>query len=105
MKKYEGIILGIFIIVLISINIIGYFNKKHRQKSYELVIEQERMQISLNHAALDELDDLPGIGPVLAAKIIAYRERYGPFSAVEDVKKVKGIGDKLFKKIMPYITL
>lgn len=58
----------------------------------------------LNKADKIELDALPGIGPALAQRIIEYREEHGGFSEIEDLKKVKGIGDTLFEKLRDKIT-
>ena len=49
--------------------------------------------ISLNQASESELQDLPGVGPVLAGRIVAYRDSDGPFQAVEDLLQVPGIGE------------
>ncbi|MDO4197405.1 MAG: ComEA family DNA-binding protein [Erysipelotrichaceae bacterium] len=61
--------------------------------------------ISINGADSDTLCRLPGIGPELAERIITYREQNGSFSALEDLKKVKGIGDVKFEKIKDLICL
>ncbi len=60
--------------------------------------------INLNRATAEELDSLPGIGPALAARIIEYRQKVGPFQRPEDLKKVSGIGDKLFESLKERIT-
>jgi competence protein ComEA len=52
--------------------------------------------ININRATAKELDALPGIGPVLAARIVAYRKTNGPFSTIEDLQKVSGIGGAKF---------
>ncbi len=49
--------------------------------------------IDLNRASVAELEELPGVGPVLAARIVEFRELNGPFSAVEDLLDVGGIGE------------
>ena len=50
-------------------------------------------RIDINRAGVSELSDLPGVGAVLAGRIVAYRERNGPFAAVEDLLDVSGIGE------------
>jgi competence protein ComEA len=49
--------------------------------------------IDLNRATAAELQNLPGVGPVLAGRIVAYRDLHGPFAAVEDLLDVGGIGE------------
>jgi len=52
--------------------------------------------ININRATAGELDSLPGIGPVLASRIIDYRKTNGPFTTVDDLQKVSGIGSAKF---------
>ncbi|CAH0347076.1 helix-hairpin-helix domain-containing protein [Bacillus sp. CECT 9360] len=62
-------------------------------------------KINLNTAAEADLDTLPGIGPAKATAIIEYREKSGPFQAIEDLKNISGIGDKTFEKLQDSITV
>lgn len=61
--------------------------------------------LNLNTATKDELVALPGIGPAKAQAIIEYRNQYGPFKSVDEIRKVKGIGEKLFVQIKPEIAV
>jgi competence protein ComEA len=61
--------------------------------------------VNINEATLEELDKIPGIGPVTAQKIIDYRDQYGSFNSVEDLKKVGGIGDKTLAKFRDKVDI
>lgn len=61
--------------------------------------------VNLNAASLEELTRLPGIGPVLAQRIVDYRQVYGKFSALEELKEVAGIGEKRFRELEDYLTV
>ncbi len=61
-------------------------------------------QVNLNAASAEELQSLPGIGEVLAARIIEYREQSGPFACPEELMAVKGIGESLFDAVSGRIT-
>ena len=66
---------------------------------------QSSTKISINTATLEELQTLPGIGEEKAKNIISYREENGPFTAIEDLTKITGIGESIFAKIKENITL
>ena len=61
--------------------------------------------ININFASLSELVQLPGIGNVIAQNIIDYRNKYGQFKSKEELKNVKGIGEKKFEKIKDLISV
>jgi len=61
--------------------------------------------VSINRASASELEALPGVGPVLAARIIAYREQHGPFSEIEDLLGVSGIGESKLASLRDLVTV
>lgn len=67
--------------------------------------DKEDKKVNINTASQSELDELPGIGPSTAQKIIEYREENGNFETIEDVQNVKGIGDAKFEEIKDKITV
>lgn len=62
-------------------------------------------QIDINDASADQLIVIPGIGKVMAERIVQFREEHGAFKRVEDLLKIKGIGEKSFQKIRAYVKI
>jgi competence protein ComEA len=61
--------------------------------------------LDLNRAEANDFESLPGIGAVLAQRVIAYRQSVGRFQTIEDLRAVKGIGAKTFERIRPLVTV
>ena len=61
--------------------------------------------VNINTATVEELKTLPGIGPAKAQAIADYRKENGSFKSVEDLKKVKGIGEGIFGKLKDEATV
>lgn len=61
--------------------------------------------ININTASAEELDKLPGIGPAMAGRIIDYRQTNGGFRNVEEIKLVKGIGEKMYVGLKDKIAI
>lgn len=61
--------------------------------------------LNLNSATLAQLDALPGVGPVLAQRILAYRDQHGGFTAVGDLRQVEGIGDARYEQLKDLVTV
>ncbi|ETP71861.1 competence protein ComEA-like protein with helix-hairpin-helix repeat region [Lachnospiraceae bacterium JC7] len=62
-------------------------------------------RVNINKAGLQELEIIPGVGPATAKNIIEYREKYGGFADIEEIKNVKRIGDKTYEKLKDHITV
>ena len=77
---------------------VGFFDHMLDQLSRHSLID-------LNRAGVVDLEELPGIGQAIAERIVAYREQQGPFQSIEDLQSVTGIGEKLFAKISPLVTV
>ena len=69
------------------------------------IIKRPHGPISINSADFAQLDSLPGIGPVMAGRIIAYRKQNGAFSAIEDLRKITGMGKSKFAEIKGLVRL
>ena len=85
-----GILMGLFLSFLPSLQA----DSKSKQE-----------KINLNTATLAELQKLPKIGAKVAQRIIDYRKAHGKFKEIEEIMKVKGIGEKTFKQIKDLITI
>ncbi|CAK8721231.1 hypothetical protein GCAAIG_10835 [Candidatus Electronema halotolerans] len=62
-------------------------------------------EVNINTASKEELNALPGIGPVKAEAIIKYRQEKGPFKSVDELKNVYGIGDKILDRLKSEISV
>jgi comEA protein len=62
-------------------------------------------KVNINTATVQELQLLPRIGPAVAARVVEFRTTNGPFKAVEDLMRVRGIGEKALELLKPYIAV
>lgn len=86
---------------------ISKLSRFDKLKNNQIVIIEKQKQnfVSINNANIYELSCIPGIGKSTAEKIINYRNMYGSFIRLEDLKNVSGIGEKKYEKIKQYICL
>lgn len=61
--------------------------------------------VSLNRASAEQLEEIPGVGPVLAQRIVDYRQTRGPFTEVEDLLGVSGIGEKKLAELRKHVAV
>ncbi|MGQ9513360.1 ComEA family DNA-binding protein [Thermodesulfitimonas sp.] len=62
-------------------------------------------RININTADTAALETLPGVGPALAQRIVTYRQTHGPFTTVEDLLNVPGVGEKKLAQLKEYVTI
>lgn len=99
----KGILTVSYLLLLLSISTIQPYIVK--AEATETVSRSEASVVNINSASADEMASVPGLGEKKSQAIVKFREKHGPFARVEDLKKVDGIGDKLFEKIRQYVTV
>lgn len=104
MKKLN-LILVLLVLVCVCLPVSGALAAEPATKPDKAVTQLAEGMININNADLGTLSQLPGIGEKTAQKIIGYREKNGEFKAVEDLMKVKGIGEKKFNKLKKYLSV
>lgn len=83
----------------------GQAGQTPRTSATPLLTPTINFPININSADATMLDNLPGIGPSKAGAIQAYRQEHGPFTKIEDIMNVPGIGSGLFNSIKDFITV
>lgn len=104
MKKLSILILALSIFFAVGI----YFSRDYKFEHYAIEPKSNELKtykINLNLANWHEFDNLPGIGPSLAKRIIQDRKNNGRFNSIEELKRVPGIGETKFEALRDYITL
>ncbi len=79
-------------------------NARHRRSSRSHKAPPAET-VDLNHADESTLEELPGVGPALAERIVAFRELNGPFASLTDLLDVNGMSDSRLEEISPYATV
>lgn len=92
-----GLILGILFVPLLA--------QAAQQAAAPPASKSAGDKVNINAASLDELQKLPSIGPKIAQRILDYRKENGNFKKVEDLMKIRGIGEKVFLKMKDQLTV
>ena len=81
------------------------YTQENLSKSDDIKPKISVKSLDVNTASKNDLMTLPKIGPVTAEKIIQYRDDFGPFKSIEDLLKIKGIGQKTLDQLKPFIQI
>ena len=102
-------IIGFLKAVLVGMVLVGAVGLAAQQeaadKSTPQAQQSETGKVNINTADLDQLTSLPRIGPVIAQRIITFRQEHEGFKKLEELMNVSGIGRKTFDRLAPLITL
>jgi competence protein ComEA len=106
MKRYLILsLVFMFVIGLFVSDAVSQTQKQAQEKQQSALKEAKASKVNINKATKEELAKLPGIGPTIAQDIVNFRDKNGPFKTIEDLKKVKGIGEKKFEGIKDLISV
>lgn len=76
-----------------------------RRKSKRASKQPPKQPLDVNKASVEELERVPGIGPLTAQAIVSYREKNGPFRRLEELMIIRGIGEERFEKLRGWLTV
>ena len=109
LTKTDLFLLGLTVLFLLAVALTWLLTPRTARGDYEIEAEQptedaaQLRMVNINTAGVDELDSLPGIGPVLAQRIVDYRTEHGPFRSAEELTQVEGIGRATVESIQDHI--
>ena len=89
----------------VSVQVAYLSTEEQTTDTYEDDSKSQEQKININTASENLLDTLPGIGPVLAKRIVEYRQTHGPFRQTTDLSQVEGIGSEKLLSILDLITV
>jgi competence ComEA-like helix-hairpin-helix protein len=95
---------------ILSLDPLDSIQQEYKMSGYEKkntlnTVQTIQFPININRASIKELETLPRIGPKMAERIVIYRHQHGLFHTKEDLKKIRGIGDKTFELVKDLVVI
>ena len=91
--------------LLVVVSFLTVFSGALYSGTQKQAVDSKSVKVNINTAGVDQLAKLPRIGEKIAKRIIEFREKNGKFKKIQDLMKVKGIGEKTFKKFEKMLTV
>lgn len=104
MKRLRPGLLGVVAALLAMVTLVSLARQAWRSDESALP-PAESHWVQVNQATALEWADMPGIGPVLAQRIVHLREARGGFQSIEELRMVKGVGEKKLRRLRPHLRL
>ena len=110
LTKTDLFLLGLTVLFLLAVALTWLLTPRTARGDYEIEAEQptedaaQLRMVNINTAGVDELDSLPGIGPVLAQRIVDWRTENGPFTDAAQLLEVDGIVQTVLESIQDFIV-
>ena len=106
LSRPERFFLLTFLILGLLVASLSFYKKARPIKEVDTFsVDKRATLININTQGAEALEHLPGIGPVLALRILDYREKIGGFKDIEELKNIKGIGESKFEAIKGFVTI
>ena len=111
MTKTDVFLLGLTALFMVAVALTWLLSPRQTQGGYDIsavpstATAPERLTVNINTAGAEELESLPGIGPVLARRIVDWRTENGPFRSAEDLLNVEGIGRSTLENLQDCIIM
>jgi competence ComEA-like helix-hairpin-helix protein len=101
MKSARNLTVILLLLSQNTFSFAGLAQHQEKKKPAEIALAS----IDINRATTGDFTKLPGIGSELARRIVAYREKHGPFRRIEDLLVIRGIGPKKWRALRPYLRI
>ena len=103
-KQEREVVLFLVVVALVGLGV-NFVSKRYSKIRIIGYLNQDIGKINLNQAGQGVLVDVPGIGKVLAGRIIEYRRQHSKFKDIAELRKIKGIGKSKYESIRDYFIL